>query len=229
MCPVRRLISLSLKHTVSELFLSEESEWKAKIQAWFEQYRLFLIAGLGGLFLLFGGFSFLSGVFEQPKVEILESGGNEKVEGDESKITVEVWGAVVKPGVYELLASDRVERLLIASGGLSAEADREWVEKYVNRAAKLLDGQKIYIPAEGELSVVGGGSSSAGKLLGVQTGLININSATQSELEKLKGIGPARATAIIENRPYSAPGELLSKKVVPKSVYEQIKDQITAP
>ncbi|TSC88690.1 MAG: competence protein ComEA [Microgenomates group bacterium Gr01-1014_5] len=218
---------------MSEFFLSEESEWKAKIQAWFEKYRLLLIAGLGGLFLLFGGFSFLSGVFEQPKVEILESGGGNEgvsgVEGDESKITVEVSGAVVKPGVYELLASDRVERLLIASGGLSATADREWVEKYVNRAAKLLDGQKIYIPAEGELSVVGGGSSSAGKLLGVQTGLININSATQSELEKLKGIGPARAAAIIENRPYAAIDELVSKKVIGKKLLDEIKEQITAP
>ncbi len=217
---------------MSEFFLSEESEWKAKIQTWFEQYRLLLIAGLGGLLLLFGGFSFLSGVFEQPKVEILESAGDGGNDEGKGKITVEVSGAVVKPGVYELLASDRVERLLIASGGLSAEADREWVEKYVNRAAKLLDGQKIYIPKEGDptsLKASSGQGSSGGVVFGGQTGLINVNLATQSELEKLKGIGPARAAAIIENRPYAAIDELISKKVLGRKLLEEIKEQITAP
>src|SRR3989344_9523403 len=178
----------------------------------FANRLLFFYGLLGLLFVGVGLFLYKSELLgSKTKVEVL--GSFDAQVPNQAKVTVEIAGAIVKPGVYELLASDRVERLLIASGGLSANADREWVEKYVNRAAKLLDGQKIYIPAEGELSVVGGGSSSAGKLLGVQTGLININSATQSELEKLKGIGPARATAIIENRTYSAPGELLSKKV----------------
>lgn len=218
---------------MSELFLSEE-RWQSKIQAWLEQYRLHLIAGLGGVLLLFGGFSFLSGIFEQPKVEVLESGGIEGVggiEGSTGKITVEVSGAVVKPGVYELLASDRVERLLIASGGLSAEADREWVEKYINRAAKLLDGQKIYIPKTGEITVYSPQSTVKGANV-VVSGLssaVNINSASQTELEKLKGIGPARASSIIENRPYVSIDELVSKKVISKKLLEEIKEQITAP
>lgn len=211
---------------MSELFLSEE-RWQSKIQAWLEQYRLHLITGLGGVLLLFGGFSFLSGIFEQPKVEVLESGG---IEGSTGKITVEVSGAVVKPGVYELLASDRVERLLIASGGLSATADREWVEKYINRAAKLLDGQKIYIPKTGEITVYSPQSTVKGANAVVNVSpLVNINSASQTELEKLKGIGPARASSIIENRPYAAIDELVSKKVISKKLLEEIKEQITAP
>lgn len=210
-----------------------ESEWKDRFEDWFGKYKLFLIAGLGGVLLLFGGFSFLSGIFEQPKVEVLESGGIEGVggiEGSTGKITVEVSGAVVKPGVYELLASDRVERLLIASGGLSAEADREWVEKYINRAAKLLDGQKIYIPKTGETTVYSPQSTVKGASAVVSVSpLVNINSASQTELEKLKGIGPARASSIIENRPYAAIDELVSKKVISKKLLEEIKEQITAP
>lgn len=196
-----------------------------------EQYRLFLAAGLGGLLLLFGGFSFLSGIFDQPKIEVLESGGVGGLEGDKGKITVEIAGAVVKAGVYELLASDRVDRLLIASGGLSAEADRAYVAKNLNRAAKLIDGQKIYIPKQGDPTTLKAtsGQGVSGGVAGMQTVLININSASQKELESLKGIGPARASSIIENRPYMSIEELVSKKVLGKKVFEEIKGQITAP
>ena len=51
-----------------------------------------------------------------------------------------------KPGVYRLSQDDRIDDALIVAGGVSASADREWMEKFLNRAAKLSDGQKIYIP-----------------------------------------------------------------------------------
>lgn len=62
-----------------------------------------------------------------------------------SEIVVEIAGSVEKPGVYKLAGNSRIDDLLVSSGGLSADADRDWVGKYVNRAAKLADGQKIYI------------------------------------------------------------------------------------
>ncbi|MCH7640762.1 SLBB domain-containing protein, partial [Patescibacteria group bacterium] len=79
-----------------------------------------------------------------PKVEVLETSSESKRAGFE--IVVEVVGAVQKPGVYELTSDARVEDALIAAGGISAEADRAWMEKTLNRAARLVDGQKIYIP-----------------------------------------------------------------------------------
>jgi DNA uptake protein ComE-like DNA-binding protein len=61
-----------------------------------------------------------------------------------------------------------------------------------------------------------------------KTGLIDINSASTDELDTLPGIGPALAKKIIDNRPYRAKNELVSKKVIPQSTYAKIKDQIVA-
>jgi len=58
--------------------------------------------------------------------------------------------------------------------------------------------------------------------------LIDINTASADELQKLKGIGDAYAKKIIENRPYKGKDELVSKKVIPQATYKGIKDQIIA-
>jgi DNA uptake protein ComE-like DNA-binding protein len=57
---------------------------------------------------------------------------------------------------------------------------------------------------------------------------MDINSASKDELMKLKGIGDARADAIIKGRPYKGKNELLDKKIVPENVYNDIKDKIIA-
>ena len=58
--------------------------------------------------------------------------------------------------------------------------------------------------------------------------LVDINSASAEELDKLPGIGPARVKAIIANRPYSGKDDLLQRKIIPPNVYNQIKDKIIA-
>ena len=58
------------------------------------------------------------------------------------------------------------------------------------------------------------------------TGTVNINTASATELDKLPGIGKARAAKIIKNRPYKSPDELESKKVLPEKVYQKIKSQV---
>ncbi len=58
--------------------------------------------------------------------------------------------------------------------------------------------------------------------------LVDINSASAQQLDKLPGIGPARAQAIIANRPYKGKDELAQRKIVPPNVYDQIKDKIVA-
>ncbi len=57
---------------------------------------------------------------------------------------------------------------------------------------------------------------------------LDINTASRDELMKLKGVGDARADAIIKGRPYKAKDELVEKKVLPESVYKDIKEQIIA-
>jgi competence protein ComEA len=58
--------------------------------------------------------------------------------------------------------------------------------------------------------------------------LVDINSASAEDLDKLPGVGPARAKAIIEHRPYFGKDDLVNKKIIPSNVYAQIKDKIIA-
>ena len=58
--------------------------------------------------------------------------------------------------------------------------------------------------------------------------LVDINSASAEELDKLPGVGPARAKAIIANRPYGGKDDLKNRKIIPPNVYNQIKDKIIA-
>lgn len=58
--------------------------------------------------------------------------------------------------------------------------------------------------------------------------LIDINSASVAELQKLKGVGAARADAIVKGRPFKGKDDLLARKIVPENVYNDIKDSIIA-
>ncbi|MGD8744060.1 MAG: helix-hairpin-helix domain-containing protein [Candidatus Woesebacteria bacterium] len=160
------------------------------------------------------------------KVEVLDS-TTEGV-GGANGIVVEVVGAVEKPGVYEFVIGDRVNDALIAAGGVSVDADREWMEKVLNRASKLVDGQKIYIPKIGD-EVAGAENNMYANTGVADVGkeLININTASQKQLESLWGIGPVYAQNIIEQRPYSSVEELLSKGVIKSNVYEKNKEKMT--
>lgn len=139
-------------------------------------------------------------------------------------IFFDIAGAVVNPGVYEASADARLINALVLAGGLSVSADREWVAKNLNLATKLKDGMKIYIPSIGEVGK--GKEASIGEAVS-QPGLININTASLAQLDKLPGIGPVTGQKIIDNRPYTDINELLTKKIVGKKVYEQIKEKIT--
>jgi competence protein ComEA len=68
----------------------------------------------------------------------------------------------------------------------------------------------------------------SGPALAQTATLIDINSAAKPDLEALKGVGPARADAIIKGRPYKGKDELVQKKIVPENVYKDIKDKIIA-
>ena len=165
------------------------------------------------------------------EVEVLDS--NTSSLEEVSEIVVEVSGAVESPGVFSFPSGARIENALIASGGISANADRIWIEKYLNRAAKIIDGQKIYIPRIDEQSDVlnakekGVYQNASSTQESSFENLINVNTATQKELESLWGIGPVYAQNIIEHRPYSNVEELLSKGIIKTNVYERNKEYLT--
>jgi DNA uptake protein ComE-like DNA-binding protein len=58
--------------------------------------------------------------------------------------------------------------------------------------------------------------------------ILDINSATEQDLEQLKGIGPAMAKKIIDGRPYKSKDELVRRKIIPVSAYGPIKDHVIA-
>lgn len=178
-----------------------------------------ILVGVGVLF--FRGKGNLSGT----KVEVLNS--TTESQNAPSEIVAEISGQIEKPGVYKLQNNSRVEDLIVTAGGFSAGADRDWIAKNLNRAARVSDGQKVYIPKTGEsekglapTKFDGGGGV-------VQGSLININTADLKTLDTLPGIGPVYGQNIIEHRPYSNVEDLLSKEVLKQSVYEKIKNNIT--
>lgn len=138
------------------------------------------------------------------------------------KIMVDVEGGVVKPGVYSLGSNSRIQDALIASGGLSQNANREWVAQHINLAAKVIDGAKVYIPLQAE-NIMGVTSTTDS----ISIAGISINTATEKELDSLPGIGLVTAQKIISARPYSSLEDLISKKVISNSVFGKIKDKIS--
>jgi len=183
--------------------------------------------GLGVVFLLVGlGLNF-SGRYQNEDVVVTTVvEGEEVAMGEVARegIVVEIAGEVMWPGVYEMNKGDRVMDVLVKSGGLSKEADRDWVEKSINRARKLKDGEKVYIPKMGEVPEKVLGDVDNGM------GLVNLNTAGEKELETLVGIGPSLAGRIVEYREakdeFKDINELKLVKGIGEAVFEQIKDKI---
>ncbi|MFH1971338.1 MAG: helix-hairpin-helix domain-containing protein [Patescibacteria group bacterium] len=213
-----------------ELPINLSNTFSSKVDDFFYKYRyLVFLFLLGIIFVLLGIFISKSFSFGKNKIEIIN--GNENGDGL-SEIVVEIAGEVIKPGVYKLSDGSRIEDLLVLSGGISQNADRNWMEKSLNRAAKLSDGQKVYIPSVDEQSNVlsasdGGTYQNTSSDFGSQgSGFIDVNQATQKELESLSGIGPVYAQRIIEYRPYSNIEEIVAKTQIPQKTFDKIKSQL---
>jgi competence protein ComEA len=151
-------------------------------------------------------------------------------------LRVYVSGAVVSPAVYELPPDSLINDAVRAAGGFAADADRA----AVNLAQPAADGMQIHVPAVGQVAAtppavslpVGDNSTPAVRMGGITTaGLININTATQTELEMLPGIGPSTATNIIAHReangPFAAIEAIMDVPGIGEGKFEAIRDLIT--
>lgn len=199
----------------------ESSDWGEKLN----QFKLPIGLSLVGIVLILGGI-FSSGLNKSrsrdfPKESLIDS---------QKMISVDVSGAVAAPGVYKLKDGSRIEDVVMAAGGFTELVNKEYVSKYLNMAQKLSDGSKVYVPFAGEqVSGSQGSGTVAGTtaLSGTSASVkVNINTASQVELEALPDIGATRASKIISERPYKEVEDLLNKKIIGKSVFEKIKDSI---
>lgn len=153
------------------------------------------------------------------------------IEETEEKIKVHIAGSVVTEGMVELEEGARVADAIGEAGGTTADANMN----QINLAYKLQDGQKIYIPNQNEeeyqITTNMEGIQSANDTTSNETDVININTATQTELELLPGIGPSTATKIIDYREENGKFENIEEiKNVPgigEAKYENIKNKIT--
>ncbi len=135
-------------------------------------------------------------------------------------LIVDVAGWVRRPGVYEFVLGDRVIDAVERAGGPRLNANLA----ALNLAAPLVDGVQILVPKEGA-------AGATGVVPGASGGLININSASASELEELSGIGEVLAATIVdyrtENGPFSSVDELEDVSGIGPATMEEIRDQIT--
>ena len=185
------------------------------------------------------------------KAEITESDQSSAIQQPVSRtIYVDVCGAVVNPGVYELSSDSRVFQAIEKAGGYLPGA----AASYLNRARSLYDGQQIYVPTQEEVDsqtipltqdetaqdgVVQEGTAQTGTAAdntadGTETTQasqrINLNTADVSQLSTLTGVGESKAMAIIayreENGPFTSIEDIMNVPGIKEGTYEKIKDKI---
>jgi competence protein ComEA len=109
------------------------------------------------------------------------------------ELIVDVAGAVARPGVVRLAGPGRVTDAIAAAGGAAADSDLN----QVNLAAKVNDGDRIYVPRRGESPPP---APSTGSSSSSPSEPVDLNSAAPEQLDALPGVGPATAKAIVDFR-----------------------------
>ncbi len=150
-------------------------------------------------------------VVKQANNPVASSSGQEASAPGEQSIMVHVVGAVSKPGVYQLPKGARIFQAVEKAG-----ATKEAALGFINLAQSIQDGEQIIVPSKAEVTATAG-SIKAGTRSGVvassartgqrtaSSGLININTANQTQLDALPGIGPAMAQRIMAYRQTNGP------------------------
>lgn len=160
-------------------------------------------------------------------------------------VRVQVSGAVLEPGIYDLPASCRVEEAIAAAGGMTENADSE----RVNLVRKVRDGMQIRVPVQkaartsrtqrkSAQAKSGLGASTTKKSSSTRAGaeknnsavqIVRINSASAGELQQLPGIGPALAQRIVATRNsgrFASAEDLLRVPGIGKAKLAKLRDYV---
>lgn len=210
-----------------------------------KQYKIAL--GLGLLGALVAGFILLQGRDQggtdvQQLTEQTSSSSSYKDEKsnksneisqadtEDQLVTVDVKGAVKKPGVYQLQSNSRVHDALEKAGGMTEEADL----KSINQAQKLSDEAVVYVAKVGENAVDVTTSAPANATSGTgqtKSTLVNLNTATEADFQTISGIGQKRAQDIIAYREangrFKSVDELKNVSGIGAKTLEKLKEYVT--
>ena len=170
---------------------------------------------------------------EESKNDIEEKENKENKEETKEMgtgIFVHIDGWIQNPGVYEIKENDRVNTIIEKAGGLKEGASI----KSINLAARLSDGDKIYIPnreEEKQIETTEVKGNNTGTVKITKNSKININKASITELKQITGIGESTANKIIDYRDnvgkFKKIEDIKEVKGIGDSKYESIKDKIT--
>ncbi len=161
----------------------------------------------------------LNGQITEAQTETAQS------ESENRMIVVDISGAVVQPGVYELPADSRIYDAVAAAGGLLSEADLD----ALNQAELLQDAAKIRVLTEAEAETVQDTAVNT-DISAQASGKININTADMAQLCTFSGIGESRAKDIIayreQNGPFQAIEDIMKVNGIKDATFDKIKEEI---
>lgn len=151
-------------------------------------------------------------------------------------IVVDLQGAVAQPGIRELPAGARTADAIAAAGGYAPDVDLAAAAAAINLARALADGEQIIVPRVGDEATAlppssGTAEGSAGGPAGAAAALVDLNTATQEQLESLPGIGPVTAQKIMaarDEQPFSSLDDALQRGIIHRGQLEDIQGLATA-
>lgn len=185
--------------------------------SWLERHQLLLVALAAAVLAGAVGLRAVSQAGSSPQLVLRDGSGLP----DGAPIRIDVSGAVLRAGVFTLHEGERVDEAISAAGGPANDADLD----ALNLARRLRDGEQIVVPRRK-------GAPTAAPALALPAGAkLDINTATEQQLDLLPGIGQTYAHRIVDSRtvdgPFKATRDLMDRKVLPKATFDKVSALIS--
>jgi competence protein ComEA len=238
-----RVLETELAPSGAEAAIDARQDQQARRRAPFVPAAAFAVAAVLAVAAFVVAASGSSGTVEVSGASSADaSTGPTTGRSDSGLLVVDVQGAVLRPGVVRLAAGARIGDAIAAAGGYGPRVATERVGQVLNLAALLRDGDQVIVPSRddaGPGSGVGsseagggatGGRGTGGSATGGGSGPVDLNHATEAELDALPGIGPVTAGKIVAARaeqPFSSVDDLRTRKLVGAALFDRIKALVT--